>query len=125
MFWFACIAFFTPFYFIFHPKNFQKSNSDAFEALIDDIGDVGDAEVTHSSSGGSPRHRSSSQGSLYSLDDSSNDKENNLRGGSKDSTTAARQDNKNRLSFKLVRQMKVLNKRQAVNINYLIFGEWT
>jgi hypothetical protein len=100
---------FIPFLFYSTHKIFQKSNSDAFEALVDDIGDVGDAEITPSSSGGSPRHRSSSQGSLYSLDDLSNDKENNLRGGSKDSTSAARQDNKNRLSFKLVRQMKVPN----------------
>jgi len=46
------------------------------------------------------RARSSSQGSLHSLEDL-NDKENSLRG------KEIRQDNKNRLSFKLVKQMKV------------------
>jgi|688.fasta_scaffold1492617_1 hypothetical protein len=68
----------------------QKLSSDVFEAFSDDLGDAGEA---------SPSARSSSQGSLYSLDDL-NDKENRGK--------EVRNDNKNRLSFKLVNKMKVL-----------------
>ena len=92
------------FIFIFQP---QKLSSDVFEGLSDDIGDVVELEPVLSSS--TPA-RSSSQGSLFSLDDS-NDKENSLRGResltSIPNNAAIRQENKNRLSFKLVRQMKV------------------
>jgi hypothetical protein len=69
-------------------------SGDVFEGLPADVADADPAVAITPA-------RSSSQGSLHSLDDL-NDKENNLRG------KEARQDNKNRLSFKLVKQqMKV------------------
>ena len=107
----------------------QKLSSDVFEGLSDDIGDVAELEPVSSSS---PPARSSSQGSLFSLDDS-NDKENSLRGreslsgsipnnmtGSIPNNNAAiRQENKNRLSFKLVRQMKVQRAHKLTTLGVL------
>ena len=80
------------------PAKFQKLSSDLFDSLTDDVGDVGVGEAETPASSLGVRARSSSQGSLHSLDDL-NDKENRGKEILQD---------KNRRSFKLVKQMKVL-----------------
>ena len=93
LFWFIHLIF-AP----LHSAKRQRQSGDVFEALI--VDDVGDAAEVESSVASTVRTRSSSQGSLHSLDDL-HDKENSLRG------KELRQENKNRLSLKLVKQMKV------------------
>ena len=87
LFWFIHLIF-AP----LHSAKRQRQSGDVFEALI--VDDVGDAAEVESSVASTVRTRSSSQGSLHSL-------ENSLRG------KELRQENKNRLSLKLVKQMKV------------------